>query len=91
MLGGGLDGKGVWGRIDLCICMAQLLCCAPQAITTLLINYKKKFIVTVTILSCKKNLGISDATKMYTYMQKSLNILHRMLKIFASLLFFHLT
>ena len=54
-------------RIDACICMAQFLCCAPEAITTLLIDYlKKKFTVTITVLSWKKKiLGILNATKRY--------------------------
>ena len=36
---GSLDGRGVWGRIDTCICMAESLCCPPETITTLLISY----------------------------------------------------
>ena len=39
MLCGSLDGRGVWGRMDTCICMAESLCCAPKTITTLLIGY----------------------------------------------------
>ena len=39
MLCGSLDGWGVWGRIDTCICMAESHCCAPETITTLLIDY----------------------------------------------------
>ena len=42
MLRGSLDGRGVWGRMDTCICMAELLCCAPETITTLLIGYTPK-------------------------------------------------
>ena len=38
MLHGSLDGRGVWGRIDTCICMAEALCCPPETITTLLIG-----------------------------------------------------
>ena len=44
---GSLDGRGVWGRMDPCICMAESLCCPPETITTLLIGYtpiqNKKF------------------------------------------------
>ena len=36
---GSLDGMGVWGRMDTCMYMAQSLCCPPEIITTLLINY----------------------------------------------------
>ena len=24
---GSLDGRGVWGRMDVCICIAKFLCC----------------------------------------------------------------
>ena len=34
-----LNGSGVWGRMDTCICMAKSLCCPPETITTLLISY----------------------------------------------------
>ena len=34
-----LDGRGVWGRMDTCICMAESLHCLPETITTLLISY----------------------------------------------------
>ena len=30
MLCGSLDGSGVWGRMDTCVCMAQSLCCPPE-------------------------------------------------------------
>ena len=44
---GSLDGRGVWGRMDTCICMAESLCCPPETITILLIGYtsiqNKKF------------------------------------------------
>ena len=47
MLCGSLDGRGVWGRMDTCICMAESLCCALETITTLIIGYipvqNKKF------------------------------------------------
>ena len=39
MLCGSLDGGGVWGRMDTCICMTESLCCPPETITTLLIGY----------------------------------------------------
>ena len=34
-----LDGRGVWGRMDTCIPMAESLHCSPEAITTLLTGY----------------------------------------------------
>ena len=51
MLCGSLDGRGVWKRIDTCICMAESLHCSPATITPLLIGstpvknkrLKKKF------------------------------------------------
>ena len=47
ILCGSLDGRGVWGRMDICICMAESLSCSPETITTLLIGYtpiqNKKF------------------------------------------------
>ena len=36
VLCGSLDGRGIWGRMDPCICMAESLRCSPKAITTLL-------------------------------------------------------
>ena len=37
VLHGSLDGRGVWGRMDPCMCMAESLCCSPK--TTVLIGY----------------------------------------------------
>ena len=39
MLCGGPDGRGVLGRMDTCICMAESLCCPPETTTILLIGY----------------------------------------------------
>ena len=39
MLCGNLDGRGIWGRMDTCICMAESLYCPHETITTLLIGY----------------------------------------------------
>ena len=39
MLCASLDGRGVWGRMDTCICMAESLCSSPKTITILLIGY----------------------------------------------------
>ena len=42
-----ITNRGVWGRMDICICMAESLCCPPATITILLIGYtpiqNKKF------------------------------------------------
>ena len=39
MLCGSLDGRGVCGRMDTCICVAESLCCSPETITMMLISY----------------------------------------------------
>ena len=40
-------GRGLWERMDTCICMAKSLCCSPETTTVLLIGYtpiqNKKF------------------------------------------------
>ncbi len=33
------DGRGVWGRMDTCVCTAESLHCLSETITTLLIGY----------------------------------------------------
>ena len=37
-----LDGRGIWGRTDTFICMAESLCFPPETITTLFISYTPK-------------------------------------------------
>ena len=63
MLFGSLDGRGVWGRVNTCICMIESLYCPPATITTLLIGYtpmqkkKKKLnknVNTIMPYSCLK-------------------------------------
>ena len=39
MLWGNLDGRGVWGRMDTRVCMAESLCCPSETITTLSVGY----------------------------------------------------
>ena len=39
MFCGSLEGRGVWGRINTCICMAESLHWSPGTITVLLIGY----------------------------------------------------
>ena len=36
---GSLHGRGVWRRMDTCICMAKFICCPPETITALFIGY----------------------------------------------------
>ena len=33
------DGRGVWERMDTCICMAEFLCYSPETVTSLLLDY----------------------------------------------------
>ena len=42
MLYGSLDERGVWGRMDTCICTAESLHCPPETIATLLISWVGK-------------------------------------------------
>lgn len=39
MLCGNQEGKGVWGKMDTCMCTAESLHCSPETITILLIGY----------------------------------------------------
>ena len=68
MLWGSLDRRGVWGRMDTCICMAESLYCSPETIARLLISYmliqKKK--------SLGKNYQKKNWTQMVTQMIKNL-------------------
>ena len=65
MLCGSLDGKGVCGRMDTCLCVVESLHCPPETVTTLLISYtliqnkkfkimkkKKKGIIHIIPLTC---------------------------------------
>ena len=36
---GSLDGRGVWGGMDTCVCMTESLHCSPETFTMLLIGY----------------------------------------------------
>ena len=38
VLCGSKDRRKVWGRKDICICMAESLCCPPEITTILLIG-----------------------------------------------------
>ena len=38
MLCGSLDGRGVWGKMDTSVFMAEYLHCSPETITALLIG-----------------------------------------------------
>ena len=58
---GSLDHRGVWGRMDTCICMTEPLCSPPETIITLLIGFtliqnkkikKKKRYAVLRLLMC---------------------------------------
>ena len=36
MLCGSLDGRGVWGRMDTCVCPAEFLRWSPETVTLLI-------------------------------------------------------
>ena len=38
MLCGGLDGRGAWGGMNTCVCMAESRHCSPETITALFVN-----------------------------------------------------
>ena len=64
MLCGRLDGRGVWERMDTCICMAESIGCSLETVTTLLtgcnLNTKKK-------LKKKKQLEIRIKLQLLTW------------------------
>ena len=51
MLCGSLDGKGVWGRMNTCVYVAESLHRTPERVTKLLISFEKKVLVTQSCLS----------------------------------------
>ena len=42
VLCGSLDGRGVWGRMDTCVCLAESLRCLPETITALLMGHERE-------------------------------------------------
>ena len=36
---GSLDGRGIWGQMDICLCRIESFCCPPEIITILLISH----------------------------------------------------
>ena len=39
-----LNGKGIWKRIDTCVCITESsLCCPPETVTTLLTGYMLRY------------------------------------------------
>ena len=75
MLCGSLDGRGVWGRMDTRICMAESLCCSPETITTLLISCvvvqspnRVQLFVTPWTAAQKASLSITDSWSLPKFM-----------------------
>ena len=60
VLWGSLGGRGVWGRMDTCMSMAESLHCLPETVTTLLIGYtpiqNKKVFVEGLLYSLVRNV-----------------------------------
>ena len=56
VLCGSLDGRGVWGRMETRLCMAESLRCSPEAITTLLMGYTPTHTHTHKVLLLSKLL-----------------------------------
>ena len=54
MLCGRLDGRGVWGRMDTCLYMAESLHRSPETITTLLISSTPNIKLKVKKKICSK-------------------------------------
>ena len=59
MLHGSLDWRGVWGRMDTCICMAESLRCSPETSTTLLLAIPQcKMFLVLKKIKMKKKLWL---------------------------------
>ena len=58
MLCASLDGRGVWGRMDACVCMAEPLCCSLETTKTLLLAISQ-----YKIIFGVKKLSVETAKK----------------------------
>ena len=58
MLCGSLDGRGIWGRMDTRICMAESLRCSPEIIMTLLVNRLYPITKSKVSLKIKQNIRV---------------------------------
>ena len=69
MLCSSLDGGGVWGRMNTCMCMPEPFCCPPETITTLLIGYfpiqNKKVLKMQMNILCTKMCDTVRVVKRY--------------------------
>ena len=69
MLCGSLDGRGVWGRMDTCLCTAGSLCCSPETNTTLYINSVQllshiRLFATPWTAACQASLSITNSRRL---------------------------
>ena len=67
--GSSLDGRGVWGRMDTCMCVPQSLYCSPKTITLLvsvMLQYKIKMYFLIVLNS---QSGIINKGKQATFTQ----------------------
>ena len=55
MLCANVDGRGVWGRMNTCMCMAESLRSSPETTTTLLISCTSKQNKKLGVWGKKKN------------------------------------
>ena len=53
MLCASLDGSGVWGRMDACVCIAESLHCSPETTTTNKNSYSLTFWASLVAQSVK--------------------------------------
>ena len=63
---GSLDERGVWGRKDTSICMAESLCCSPETIPTLCVNWLYSSIKLKALKKKKKVLRTQTFGEMET-------------------------
>ena len=72
-----LDERGVWGRMDTCIRMAESLHCPPETITTLFISYTHHGLQPTRLL-CPwdfpgKSTGVGCHCRLWVYLVMLLN------------------
>ena len=60
MLCASLDGKGLGGRMDKCICMAESHQSSPETVTTLLIGYSSVQIILLLKKLIKINFFLKE-------------------------------
>ena len=73
MLRGSLDERGIWGRMDTCICMAESLCCSLETVTTLFIDYAcllshfshVRLFATLRTVACQTPLSMGFSRQKY--------------------------